>query len=76
MPALLFLLENLPINHQCIESILTPLSNHNIDQTALTAQKCKTIKEKMEKVFTNLKIENLQGKTAQEQRANIYLASF
>jgi len=40
----------------------------NQNQTALTAQKCQIIKEKVEKIFANLNIENLQGKSVQEQK--------
>ena len=55
------------INHDTKVELINE-ENYNQDQTALTAQKCKLIKEKMEKVFTDLKLENLQGKSDQEQK--------
>ena len=55
------------VNHHSRVELVNE-ENHNLDQTTLTAQKCNAIKEKMEKVFTELKIENLQEKPAQEQK--------
>lgn len=55
------------INHNSRVELVNE-ENHNLDQNALTAQKCKAINEKAKKVFTNLKLENLQEKSDQEQK--------